>query len=459
MSKSPESAANTRERTRTAQLLSVFFVVAAMAMGQPAPVQLQFPGQPAEQQTPPAPPAPPAPSEAEQTDLMHAVTEGANSTVDLVRVFEAFLKKYPNTNYRPDMELNLLKASIQNNDSARIVKYGELVLVKAPDDVVGLDKVSLALVELGGKENAERALKFARTLEDLIEGMAAPEGPDGPKTQEERDRAVARALMTQGRARVILGDNEESLRMADRAYALYPGEETARATADALLRMGRESDAIARLAEAFIIPDSRAKDTDLLADRLRLGELWKKTHESEKGLGDEILEAYDRTSSAVELRHKKLSALDPNGAARSVADFTITALDGKKLQMASLEGKVLVLDFWATWCVPCRAQHPIYDEVMQRYADRKNVVFLPLSTDEDHSVVAPFLESQMWDSKVYFEDGLTRVLGVSQIPTTIVLNKKGVVSSRMNGFAPDRFKDDLIERIDAALAETDAQKP
>jgi thioredoxin-like negative regulator of GroEL len=118
--------------------------------------------------------------------------------------------------------------------------------------------------------------------------------------------------------------------------------------------------------------------------------------------------------------------------------------------------RLLVLDFWATWCEPCRGQHPIYEEVMKRYADRQDVVFLPLTTDEDHEAVEPFLEAQMWGKHVYFDDGLTRVLGVSQIPTTILLNKQGQVSSRMNGFAPDQFKDQLIERIEAALAETGA---
>ena len=92
-----------------------------------------------------------------------------------------------------------------------------------------------------------------------------------------------------------------------------------------------------------------------------------------------------------------------------------------------------------------------------RYANRPDVMFLPLTTDEDHSVVQPFLEAQMWDPHVYFDDGLTRVLGVSQIPTTIVLNKHGKVSSRMNGFVPDQFKDQLIERIETALAETSGQ--
>ncbi len=428
-----------------------FLFAAALVLGQTAAPPTPQP--PTQTQLPP-------PSDAEQKDLMHAVNEGANSTVDLVRVFEAFLQKYPNTNYRPDIELNLTKASIQNRDYARIAKYGERVLARTADDVVSLDAVAQALVELGGKDNAEKAQQYARKFEDLIEGMAPPTGASAPQTQEERDRADARALMTQGRARVILGDNEESLRMMQRAYYVYPDEETARAVADALLRLGRTDEAIQRLAEAFVIPDSRAKNTDIMADRLRLGQLWKMTHDSEKGLGDEILAAYDRASSAVELRQKKLLELDPNGAAKSVSEFTITDLDGKKLQMSSLQGKVLVLDFWATWCEPCRAQHPIYGEVMQHYAKRNDVVFLPLSTDDDHSVVKPFLESQMWDQKgVYFDDGLQRVLGVSQIPTTVILDKKGMVSSRMNGFAPDRFKSDLIERIDDALIGNGSAKP
>jgi thiol-disulfide isomerase/thioredoxin len=435
--------------------VAAFILAAGVTFAQQAPVQLQFPGQPGAE--PAAAPELPKPSDAEQADLMHAVTEGANSTVDLVRVFEAFLEKYPNTNYRPDIELNLVRASIDNKDNQRVVKYGERALLKAPDDVVNLDKVSQALVAMGGKENAEKALKYGRTLEDIIEGLQPKEGAEAPQIQDQRDQAGARVLMTLARAREILGDNEESLRLADRAYALYPGEETARVTADTLLRLGREQEALERLAEAFIIPDSRAKDSDILSDRLRLGEMWKKTHGSEQGLGDDILAAYDRTSSAVELRRKKLLSLDPNSAAKSVAEFAITGLDGKKLQMASLQGKVLVLDFWATWCEPCRGQHPIYEEVMKRYENRNDVVFLPLTTDEDRTVVEPFLESLMWDKRVYFDDGMQRILGVSQIPTTIVLNKKGLVSSRMNGFVPNLFKDDLIERIDAALAESDGK--
>ncbi len=66
--------------------------------------------------------------------------------------------------------------------------------------------------------------------------------------------------------------------------------------------------------------------------------------------------------------------------------------------MSSFMNKVIVLDFWATWCVPCRAQHPLYEEVKKHYKNRDDVVFLSLDTDEDHSLVAPFLAEQMWDA-------------------------------------------------------------
>ncbi len=84
-------------------------------------------------------------------------------------------------------------------------------------------------------------------------------------------------------------------------------------------------------------------------------------------------------------------------------NFTLTALDGGKLDLKSLRGKVVIFDFWATWCVPCRAQHPLYEELKKRFHERDDVVFLSVDTDEDHELVAPFLESQHWSgSNVYF---------------------------------------------------------
>jgi thiol-disulfide isomerase/thioredoxin len=136
-------------------------------------------------------------------------------------------------------------------------------------------------------------------------------------------------------------------------------------------------------------------------------------------------------------------------------DFTLTGVDGSKLALASLRGSVVILDFWATWCQPCRIQHPLYEEVKKRFRGRKDVVFLGINADEDRSLVDGFLENMQWNrANVYYEDGLQRFLQVSAIPSTILFDKQGRIASRMNGFLPETFVEQLTERIASALKES-----
>jgi thiol-disulfide isomerase/thioredoxin len=169
------------------------------------------------------------------------------------------------------------------------------------------------------------------------------------------------------------------------------------------------------------------------------------------GLGDLVLSTYDRVSTIVESRRTKLLALEPNSSLADPMAFTVTGLDGKKLQLASLKGKLLILDFWATWCVPCRVQHPLYETLRERFGSRGDVAFLEMNADEDHSVVEPFLTAEMWDKTVYFEDGLARLLNVMNIPTTILIDKSGRIVSRMDGFDPSTFLEQMTSRIQAII--------
>jgi len=315
-----------------------------------------------------------------------------------------------------------------------------------------LDRLAYAFLILGGPENAAKAYKYARAFEDLVDKMPVATGRDATRRQDEQERAVGHALIYQARARTIQNDHEDALRLVARAFAAYPGEETAREWAEVLLRMDRPSDAIPHLAEAFVIPDPFATDEKRQGDRLLLGELYAKQHGSEKGLGDLVLAAYDRVTTIVETRRKKLLALDPNSALADPMEFTVTGLDGKKLRLASLKGKLLIMDFWATWCVPCRIQHPLYETLRQRFGARGDVVFLEMNSDEDRSVVEPFLTTEKWDKTVYFEDGLARLLNVMNIPTTILIDKNGRLASRMDGFDPETFLDQMTNRIQAILS-------
>jgi thiol-disulfide isomerase/thioredoxin len=395
----------------------------------------------------------PVASDAEKHELAEAIKEANTSGYDITRVLEAHLRKYPDTPLRPDIYNLLAKAAVEIRDDARIIRYGEPALAATPNDVTLLDRVARALLAAGGKENATRALGYAKRFEDYVIRVPVPLGYDAVKNQEDHDQALARALLYESRANRILGDYDNARRTAALAYIAYPDEPSARAWSEALELQGKQQEAIERLADAFAIADSQSPDDDRAADRKQLGELYRNLHGgSETGLGDEVLAAYDRTSATLAKRSSELRKLDPNMGVTDPMNFTLTALDGGKLDLKSLRGKVVIFDFWATWCIPCRAQHPLYEELKEQFRERNDVVFLSLDTDEDHELVAPFLESQHWSrSNVFFDNGLVRLLTVSNIPTTIIADKQGRLVSRMNGFNGDKFVGEIAARIQAAL--------
>jgi thiol-disulfide isomerase/thioredoxin len=396
-------------------------------------------------QTKPPVPAPPT----EDDNLRQALGEAGNSPIDFIRALENHLQKYPNTTRLLELQRALVKVAFELKDDDRIVKYGQAVLKHDPDDAQILEHVATSLLREGGKENAAEALKLAKHLQDLLQSAAT--GQTEAKIKEGADRSIARALILQARAEGLLEDYPKAADMAELSFSNYPSVEAAREASRWLAAMNKNEEAVRYLAKAFTISELKSTDTEAVHDRARMGELYKQWKGSETGLGDLILEEYDHTSAAFSARRQELHKLDPNAEAKEPAQFTLSGVLGDKLALASLKGKVIVLDFWATWCGPCRLQHPLYEEVKKRFKDRDDVVFLAIDTDEEHALVKPFLDQNKWNPKVYFEDGLGSMLQVTSIPTTVILNKQGAVSSRMNGFLPDRFVDMLSDRIKEAL--------
>ena len=131
---------------------------------------------------------------------------------------------------------------------------------------------------------------------------------------------------------------------------------------------------------------------------------------------------------------------------------TVAVTDSTFDELVLKSANPVLVDFWATWCRPCRAQHPLYDLVKKRFGDTTDVVFLSIDADDDRAAVEPFLAEVNWTAPVYFEDGLSRALKVTSIPTTVVIDRTGKIFSRMNGFIPERFVEMLTGRIRDALA-------
>lgn len=394
------------------------------------------------------------PSGTEEDQLRKALAEAGSSPIDFLRALENHLEKYPNSSKKPEIERALVKLSIELKDDQRIIQHGEWVLDHEAGEPQVLDRVTRALLASDAKDTSERAFRYAKRYEEQM-GALRKQPPTGHfgagDWRMEVDQGVARAIVLEARATGNLGRLDEAVALAERSYAEFPTAEGAREIARWLVKLGRDGDAIPHLADAFTIPDSRNTDAVRTQDRVRMGELYKKLHGSENGLGDLVLASYDRTTALLAERKLQARASDPNGQATALMDFTLPGLKGDALKLASLKGRTVIFDFWATWCGPCRAQHSLYEQVKRRFADNPEVFFISVNTDDDRELVPPFLKDNQWNNPVYFEDGLTRLLQITSIPTTIIVDKRGEIASRMNGFNPERFVDLLTQRIEQTL--------
>ena len=131
------------------------------------------------------------------------------------------------------------------------------------------------------------------------------------------------------------------------------------------------------------------------------------------------------------------------------ADFTLQDLSGKDVKLSDMKGKVVVLEFWATWCPPCRASIPGIEKIYESYKD-KGVVVLAVSMDDGGwDAVQSFVkEYGIKYTVLKGSDDVAQKYQVRSIPMLLVLDKEGKISKRYLGFGSD---EDLEKDIKAIL--------
>lgn len=132
--------------------------------------------------------------------------------------------------------------------------------------------------------------------------------------------------------------------------------------------------------------------------------------------------------------------------------LTLDLLDGGKLDLQSLRGKVVVIDFWASWCGPCRIGLPIVNEVTGRYAER-GVVFYTINRREPIPKIQRYLETTKMNFPVALDpqDVAAMAYQVTGIPRTVIIGKDGTVAAVHAGVSPN-MKAELEKELEAALA-------
>lgn len=142
-------------------------------------------------------------------------------------------------------------------------------------------------------------------------------------------------------------------------------------------------------------------------------------------------------------------------------DFEGTLLDGSSFKLSDLRGKVVLLDFWATWCGPCVQAIPHIQKIAETFAD-KPVAVVGMNRDnqgsEDH--IRRFLEKKKitFPQFLDFEGAAAEAYGVTGIPCTVLIDARGIVQHVSVGFMPGHEKD-LTEHIETLLAGKDLFDP
>ncbi|HMD10615.1 MAG TPA: thioredoxin domain-containing protein [Candidatus Acidoferrum sp.] len=398
---------------------------------------------------PKQPPAAKPPSEAEE--LQQAIDHAGNDRASLVRNLEAFLKDYPESRQRAQIYRALVEASLQLRDSTRATDYAERLVAIAPEDM-SMTLLAIQLLERNGDEAAlRRALNYSTRVRDYID-RSSP-GEKSPKVSKEQweaeqKRDKVNILVLRGRLAFKLHENITAEKDFRASMALSPSAAAGEKLGE-IAELNKDSPgAIREYARAFALADSSSAAANRREIRQKLGNVWRLAHGSDQGLGDYILHAYDEAVASSETLKPRR-----NASAKEPYDFTLRkAEDGSPFPLADQKGKIVVLNFWATWCGPCREMEPHFERVAAQFQGLADVVFLAADCDEDETLVPPYLQEVKPRTTIVFADGLDTLLSVNSFPTVVILDRQGKIAYRAEGFDPDDVETELSNAVRNALA-------
>jgi thiol-disulfide isomerase/thioredoxin len=136
-------------------------------------------------------------------------------------------------------------------------------------------------------------------------------------------------------------------------------------------------------------------------------------------------------------------------------NFTLRSLEGREVTLSELRGKVVLLDFWATWCSPCRESIPHLIQLYKTY-QKKGLEVIGINMDKrDMETVRQFAMSMDIPYPVVITlDQVERDYGVTGLPSTILIDKKGRIRAKIRGFTSE-----IAKQMTATVQELLAENP
>jgi len=143
-----------------------------------------------------------------------------------------------------------------------------------------------------------------------------------------------------------------------------------------------------------------------------------------------------------------------NGKPHPAPNFSAPTLGGGTTSLADYQGKVIILDFWATWCPPCRMEMPGFQAIYEKYKDKGLVILAANTSNETVRVIKPFVVENHLTFPILFgpEIGkISRAYDAGQsIPVSFIIDRKGNIRDKLVGYHP---VDDFEKKIKTLLEE------
>lgn len=311
------------------------------------------------------------------------------------------------------------------------------------------NSLAWGLIEKG--EQLEKAVGWAKKGVELLKNPDPASKPpylSQSQWKKSQQSSLGMILDTYAFGLYQLGKYAEAQGAYEEAYALTKGEQPDinQRLVDCYVKNGNFSKAISTAEESI----RSGKSNEKLVEAFKTAYL--KVKGSDQGF-DAVLEQAKATATS-DMKKDILKSL----VNKPAIDFALKGLDGKTVKLSSLKGKVVVVDFWATWCGPCLASFPYLQKVYEKYKSNPNVVILALNTwervtgKEREDQVKKFMADNKYTFPVLYDEGFVEKYGVEGIPTKFVIDKKGMIQFKSIGFiGGDKMVEEMTMQLDMLL--------